>query len=233
MSTESTEAPASGTTDTTGTGDAGAANEQATGTTVLAGGDEGAATNDASTGDDAGAASTTAGQEAGDSASQGDADGDGAGSEVPEKYEFTMPDNVPLDEALVAKVDPVFRELGLSNEQANKLANAFAEHRVSEAESQQAAYAKQVEDWGKQSSADPEFGGAAFEKNAELARSAIGQYGTPELKALLADGLGNHPELIRFCVRVGKAMAEDGGVDGGARTPSPKSIAERMYPNQS
>ena len=233
MSTESTETTAQGTTDATVTGGEGASTETTDTSTVLAGGEGEASTTDAETGETAGEASTTAGEEAGDSASQGDADGDGTGAEVPEKYEFTLPDNVPLDEALVAKVDPVFRELGLTNEQANKLANAFAEHRVSEAESQQAAYAKQVEDWGKQASEDAEFGGAGFEKNAELARAAIGRYGTPELKALLADGLGNHPELIRFCVRVGKAMSEDGGVDGGTRTPGPKSLAERMYPNQS
>lgn len=147
----------------------------------------------------------------------------------PEKYEFALPDGMELDTALLEKADPVLRELGLSNEQAGKLANLIAEERVSEAQRQQDAYAQQVEDWGKSAREDKEFGGANFEKSVPIAQKAIAQFGTPELKALLADGLGNHPELIRFCVRVGKAMGEDTGVGEGNKTPTEKSAAALMF----
>lgn len=146
----------------------------------------------------------------------------------PEKYEFTMPEGVELDAALAEKVDPVLRELGLSNEQANKLASTFAEYRASESQRQSDAYAQQVEDWGKSARDDKEFGGAAFEQNVAAAQTAIGKFGTPELKTLLADGLGNHPELIRFCVRVGKAIGEDGGVEGSKAT-TPKDPAAVLF----
>ncbi len=146
----------------------------------------------------------------------------------PEKYELTMPEGVELDAALLEKVDPVFRDIGLTNEQANKLANVFAEYRVSEAQGQSDAYAQQVEDWGKAARDDKEFGGAAFDASVAQAQKAIGQFGSPELKTLLADGLGNHPELIRFCVRVGKAIGEDGGVEA-SRAATPRSAAETLY----
>lgn len=151
---------------------------------------------------------------------------------APEKYEFTMPEGVELDTALLEKAEPVLRELNLTNDQANKLATLIAEQRVSEAQRSSDAYAQQVEDWGKSARDDKEFGGAAFEQSVAQAQKAIGQFGTPELKTLLADGLGNHPELIRFCVRVGKAIGEDGGVDG-SKAATPKSAASVLFDHPS
>jgi hypothetical protein len=40
---------------------------------------------------------------------------------VPESYELVAPDGVTLDAASVEAATPVFKELGLTNEQANKL----------------------------------------------------------------------------------------------------------------
>lgn len=192
-------------------------------TTILAGGD----------GD---AGKTAGGVEAGDKSAEtgkgGEGDGkttdDDAAKGPPEKYEFTMPEGVELDTALAEKVDPVLRELGLSNEQANKLAATFAEYRASETQRQSDAYAQQVEEWGKSARDDKEFGGAAFDENVKHAQAAIGKFGSPELKAMLADGLGNHPELIRFCVRIGKAIGEDGGVDGN-KSATPRDPASVLY----
>ena len=192
-------------------------------TTILAGGE----------GD---AGKTAEGVEAGDKSAEAGKGGEGEGKKPdadaakgpPEKYEFTMPEGVELDAVLAEKVDPVLRELGLNNEQANKLASTFAEYRASETQRQSDAYAQQVEEWGKAARDDKEFGGTAFDANVKHAQTAIGKFGSPELKALLADGLGNHPELIRFCVRVGKAIGEDGGVDGNKST-TPRDPAEVLY----
>lgn len=188
-------------------------------------------------GAEAGAKGADAGQE--DKSKQGEGD-DGkkeAGDDKakddkpagpPEKYEFTMPDGMELDTELAEKVDPVLRELNLTNEQANKLAGAFAEYRASEAQRQSDAYTQQVEDWGKSARDDKEFGGATFDENVKFAQKAIGQFGTPELKALLEDGLGNHPELIRFAYRIGKSIGEDGGVDGSKAT-TPRASADVLF----
>jgi len=147
---------------------------------------------------------------------------------APEKYEFTMLEGVELDAGLAERAEPVLRELNLTNDQANKLATLIASERVSEAQRQSDAYTQQVKDWGDQAAADPEFGGTAFEKNAPIAQRAIAQFGTPELKALMENGLGNHPEMIRFAFRVGKALGEDGGVDGN-KASTPRSAADVMY----
>ena len=231
------------TTDTT----TGAENTQvgATGTESADGAGKTAASTTVLGGDESAAGKTAEGAEAGAKGAETGADGEkkgDAGAEKsdagkksddkpqgpPEKYEFTMPEGVELDTELVGKVEPVLRELNLSNDQANKLAGAFAEYRASEAQRQSDAYAQQVEDWGKSARGDKEFGGAAFDANVALAQKAIVQFGTPELKTLLADGLGNHPELIRFCVKVGKAIGEDGGVDG-SKASTPRDTASVLF----
>lgn len=216
-----------------GTGQSAAAGTEATTDKTILGADVGEAgkTAEGAEADAKGAAAGTEGEKKGEGAGDDKSakpDADKKPDGPPEKYEFTMPEGVTLDATLAEKVDPVLRELNLTNEQANKLASAFAEHRVSEAQRQSDAYTQQVEDWGKQAREDKEFGGAAFEQNVPLAQKAIAQFGSPELKTLLADGLGNHPELIRFCVRVGKAIGEDGGVNSGSST-TPKSAADVLY----
>lgn len=222
MNTETTETAEN--TTQAGEGASATAGEGKAAGTVLAGevGD-GKAAESAETGDKG--AETGEDGKSDDGKEKSETDDDNKSEGPPEKYEFTMPEGMELDTALAEKVDPVLRELNLTNEQANKLASTFAEYRASEAQRQSDAYAQQVEDWGKAAKDDKEFGGAKFDENVSHAQKAIGQFGSPELKTLLADGLGNHPELIRFCVRVGKALQEDGGVVGKHTTEkSPAAV---------
>lgn len=160
---------------------------------------------------------------------EGDGDaGDGKPEGAPEKYEFTMPEGFTLDEGLAKAVDPVLRELNLTNEQANKLAGVFAQYRESEAKAAGDAFRTEVEGWSKAVQDDPDMGGKHFETTSRQAQSAIAAFGNDGLRALLNEtGLGNHPELVRFCSRVGKALGEDTATKpatgGGER-----SIEERM-----
>lgn len=236
MNTETT--TAADTTTQAGAGDSATADTKAAGTetktTVLTTDGDGK-TAEGAQGAEKGAA---AGEGEGDKKAEGDkkdaakADDKSKTEGPPEKYEFTMPDGMALDEALASAVEPVLRDLGLTNEQANKLATTFAKYRASEAQRQSDAYAQQVEDWGKAARDDQEFGGAKFDENVGHAQKFIATFGTPELKALLADGLGNHPELIRICARAGKALQEDGGIVGKTTTPG-KSPAALMFDHPS
>lgn len=151
---------------------------------------------------------------------------------APEKYEFQLPEGVTLDEGALSVFEPVFRELNLSNTQAQQLAEKFLELRKSEAEATEQAYQQQAETWGKQVREDPEVGGAAFDTNVKLAQRAVAAFASDDLKALLnTTGLGNHPELVKFCVRIGKAMGEDGVAGVGSPAGSALSRAEKLYPS--
>lgn len=118
---------------------------------------------------------------------------------------FTMPDGFEPNADLVGKFSPLAKEIGLSQAGAQKVVDLFNEH-------QQAAYqqfSEQVENWGKETQADKEYGGAAYAENIAVAKEAIKEFGSPELINLLnTSGYGNHPELVRFAYRVGKAFGE-------------------------
>ncbi len=148
----------------------------------------------------------------------GDKSTDGGGNDeqgesapsAPETYEFTMPEGVELDQGMADAVTPVFKDLGLSQEQADRLTGVYAEAMQKQAEAYQASVAEQVESWANELRSDKELGGDAFGENAGIARAAIEKLGSPELSALLDEtGLGNHPELFRFALNVGKHLVED------------------------
>lgn len=159
---------------------------------------------------------------------------DGEGSQtVPDTYaDFAMPEGVTVDSALLSEATPLFKELGLTQEQAQKLVDFQAKQVQASSQSQVDAFNQLMNDWQEQSRNDKEFGGDKFDENIAVARSAIDKFGTPELKQLLEEhGVGNHPEVIRFMVKVGKLTAED--VPGGTTTPTSKAQdrVSLLYPN--
>lgn len=129
---------------------------------------------------------------------------------APEKYEFKLPDGVTMDDGLLKAAEPVLRELNLTNEQANKLAGVVAAVRQADAKAAEEAFAAQAETWVGQVKSDPTMGGQHFDSTVLAAQKAVSAFGSPDLKALLTEtGLGNHPEVVRFCAQIGKAISED------------------------
>ena len=156
-----------------------------------------------------------------------------AEEQVPEQYaDFAFEEGKALDTGLADDIKSTAKELGLTQSQAQKLAD-LALKRTESAQSQQAEMLAQARDeWAGQAKADKEFGGDAIEANLATARKALDTFGTPELKALLNEsGLGNHPEVIRFFYRSGKAISEDRVIRGGA-AGQPTDPAKRLFPNQ-
>jgi hypothetical protein len=225
-------------------------------------GDSGADAGDASDKDDAstvlGSATTDDG--AGDGKGDGEkADGDDKDGEdgnpgVPEAYELkvTVKDaegkdtEVEIDTELLAKATPTLKELGLTNEQANKLAPFIVE-------AQERAFAKQAEDfatvkadWAKEAAADPEIGGKNWKATQANAARALDHFVGPmkvkgengeevanPTRALLNEsGLGNHKDLIRAFAKIGEAMGEDGTFARSDTGPvAKKGREEVLYPD--
>lgn len=159
---------------------------------------------------------------------------DNEGSQTaPDTYaDFVMPEGVEVDSALLEEATPIFKELGLNQEQAQKLIDFQAKQVQASSQSNVDAFNQLMEDWSTQSKNDKEFGGDAFDENIKVAQSAISKFGTPELKQLLEEhGVGNHPEVIRFMVKVGKLTAED--IPGSSTAPTSKAQdrVSLLYPN--
>lgn len=160
-----------------------------------------------------------------------DGDADKAKDAVPDTYaEWKLPEGVVIDKELADRATPIFKELGLSQDKAQRLVDLFADARRQAAEQQIAAYAETQTKWVADAKADKEFGGEAFEKNVAIARKAIDRFGSPELQAALAaTGAGNHPEFIRFALRIGQAISEDGTMVSGGSAAGKRSAAEILF----
>ncbi|ENH4956988.1 peptidase [Enterobacter hormaechei] len=147
---------------------------------------------------------------------------------APEKYEFTAGEGVELDTEALKDFEPVARDLNLTNEQAQKLVDAYPKILAGVHQRQAEAWQKQTEGWAETVKADKEIGGDKLTANLSAAQRALDQFGSPELKEYLnATGLGNHPDLVKTFVKIGKAMSEDGMVTG--KESGQRSAAEVLY----
>lgn len=158
---------------------------------------------------------------------------------APESYELAAPEGMALDEAMLAEFTPVARELGLSNEQAQELADAYARR-------MQALADGQVEDWNRQTETlaeavlkDREIGGdtAGFAAKRAVMKRGLASLGDAELGRAVEEGRPIHPNspgLLRALYRLGRAAAEDGFAEGGlAAAPpgsGPQAWARSLYP---
>jgi len=154
---------------------------------------------------------------------------------VPEKYEFTQPEGVSMDAEALGEFEGLAKELKLSQEEAQKVTDIGAKL-AQKWEAKQADVIQQAAaEWAATATADKEYGGEKLTESLTVAKKALDAFGTPELRTLLNDSrLGNHPEVIRFMVRAGKAISEDRMVTGGAGpATASQSTAKALYPNQS
>lgn len=150
----------------------------------------------------------------------------------PEKYEdFKLPEGLEFDAEQVTQFKGVAKDLGLTQEQAQKLVDFDVARAKSLTEESQRAFVEMKDGWLATAKGDKEIGGTGFEQSTALARQALDAFGSPGLRdALTASGLGNHPEVIRAFAKIGKAISEDTLHFGkGEEAPAPKSHAERIF----
>lgn len=150
---------------------------------------------------------------------------------APEKYELKLPDGVILDEAAFKAVEPTLRELNLTNDQANKLATAYAAFQTTQVKAQADAALRQVDGWVSAVSADKEIGGPGKPQDLPAvkdAQAALARFGSPALAAFLdASGIGSHPEVIRAFAKIG-ALTREGQFHDGRQTTTDKRTPEQV-----
>lgn len=170
----------------------------------------------------------------GKSPDKADGQADAKKDKAPETYEaFTLPEGVQLDEAAVAKVTPIFKDLGLTQEQAQKLVSQYADLQAEAAKQQLAGFNQTKKDWAAAIKADPEYGGDKLTQTLGAAKAVLNKFGDATLRSDLKEwGWANHPGLIRLLASVNAHLSEDTLVNGDAAAQSPPtSEARRLYPN--
>lgn len=152
---------------------------------------------------------------------------------APEKaqvYDFKAPEGVAFDQEVIKSYADAAKELGLTQEAAQKMLDKIAPVLHERNSKQLEENAKAVyEQWREQSTGDKEFGGEKLTENLSVAQKFVKSFGTPELETLLeSHHLGDHPEIIRVFYRAGKAISQDRYV-GGSSPKSGNSASARTF----
>jgi hypothetical protein len=158
---------------------------------------------------------------------------------VPEKYDFTglkLPEGLTLSENIVKAVEPIFKELGLTQEQASKLTMAHANALAAENTAAETKRETEFQQFMKDSTTaniatiKKEWGND-FEPNLKVAQKGLARMFPDEAGQKLLDetGLGNHPAFLKAFLAVGKMISEDNPPTGQAVPSGTKSPEAVLY----
>lgn len=146
-------------------------------------------------------------------AKEGEAKKEGeADKTVPEKYDIKAPEGMTLDEKVLEEFTPIAKELGLSNEQVQKLADFEAQRTVKAQQAQTDGFNKFVEDTKAESI---KFFGPKLEAELPFVAKGRDNFADAEVMDLLErTGLSNHKAVIKMFAKMGRAVSEDKLVEG-------------------
>lgn len=174
------------------------------------------------------------GAEASDDKGDGSDDGDDEEAEgAPEKYEpFELPDGMDLDQAALDAVEPIFRELNLTQEQAQRLVSYEAEQRQAYAEQVASQWQETREAWVQEVKDDPDVGGDSLPETMGLMKALMSDemgLATPEFRADAVNyGFGDNPHVVRFAAATAKLLKKNGLLPVEDKTVTGKAAQERQ-----
>lgn len=150
----------------------------------------------------------------------------------PVEYDLKLPEGLVKGD-LMDSLKEFAKEKGLTQDEAQKLADLGVKQAQGFVAQLAEAQKTQTAEWATATQTDKEIGGDKLPENLAAAKKALDSFGNPGFKKLLNEsGLGNHPEIVRFMVKAGKAISEDGRlVTGGAAQVDRNTlpIEERIY----
>lgn len=164
---------------------------------------------------------------------------------VPEKYDLKPPEGKELDPKLIEEITPLFKEMKLTNEQAQKLTDFYNKTVLGAADNAYEAYEDMRTANRDTIIKDPTLGNGTdgmkpeVTKNIAEVMSRIGDKATITAfkEAMDLTGAGDHPAFVKAFNTLGKLLAEGSAVKAGgpaavvAPGAAPKSPAQALYPN--
>lgn len=165
---------------------------------------------------------------------------------APETYaDFKAPEGYEIDKAAIEAAAPIFKELNLNQDQAQKLVDFYATQNKDAAEAPYKAWENLRNEWRDSVIKDPALGdgkaGLRPEVNATIGR-AIDSLDPAVAKdfreALVLTGAGDNPAFVKAFYNLAKQLGEGTLVKGGGPSPggqaspsAPRSAAAALYPN--
>lgn len=135
-----------------------------------------------------------------------------------EQQQQTAPEHYVLKNANGEDVEPqelemmsrMFKDVNLSQEQAQKLYSAYEKEQGSFVEQSQKAFNQMRDDWFNQTISDPQLGGQNIGQTKLCIKRVMQQCGNKELSEFLnKTGLGFNPAMVRFMTKVGELLGND------------------------
>lgn len=167
---------------------------------------------------------------------------------VPEIYsDFKVPEGVTLKPDVIKEASGIFKELGLTQDQAQKLVDFYGKDIKATADAPQATFNIMVDGWKADVLKDPSLASGDglrtdVKENIGKLKATLGP--ATEIAAfdqlMNMSGLGNNPVIVKALNAWGKALGEGKHVAGGGPSPlgqqAPKSserpsVAAAMFPN--
>lgn len=160
---------------------------------------------------------------------------------APESYtDFAVPTGFKLSPETLAEVTPIFKDLNLTQDQAQKLVDAHTAMVKADAK----AYSDTRAGWLRELAADKDIGHKLSEVKIDIGR-ALDHLNDPALdaaarEALAFTGAGDHPAIIKMIYKLAALVNEGRPVTGAGPSPlgqtangqaPSRSAAARMYPN--
>ena len=163
---------------------------------------------------------------------------------APESYtDFSVPEGHTLDAAAVGAATPIFRELGLSQDQAQRLVNFYSEQ-IGKINSENEGFMETMRtQWREELKADKEIGGKLDQVKVEIGRALdrLPPAVRDNFKAAMdMTGAGDHPAVIKAIHSFASLIGEGTHVTGNAPSEHGQSktgvsnrpsAAQSMYPN--
>lgn len=165
---------------------------------------------------------------------------------APETYsDYKLPDGYTLDPALKTETDTLFKGMGLSQENAQKLVDFYVKSTTDAFQEPFTAYQTMLNEWRETAMSHPDLRGKlgpGQEINTRIGK-ALDSIGDPALaqefrEVMDLTGAGNHPAFIRVINAWARQVTEGSHVSGNGPSPAgqsrsdqaPPSAAQAMWP---
>lgn len=165
---------------------------------------------------------------------------------APESYtDFRIPEGATVDKSAIDSATPVFKELGLTQDQAQKLVDLYPKLSGDIVKANNDAYVAMRESWITELKADKDIGGKLDHVAQEVGKlkSRLPDPVREALnEAMNFTGAGDHPAVVKALYEFAKLVNEGSHVTGAQPSPHGQaksgvvnrpSLAAAMYPKLS
>lgn len=152
------------------------------------------------------------------------------GDQKPVEYKLKAPKDSGISAEGLKEIEEFAKTNGLSQDAAQALVERENDLLLTIKEQQQEQMEKMSNEWRKTVENDKVWGGDNLKQTSFYSNQALQKFGSNELRQGLIDtGFGNHPEVVKFFAKVGKALSPGTFEKQGLPPVQRKSAEEQLY----